>query len=182
MDKNRLCIFIETVVCTAVWLNDSMLNSYSGWNQYNKPQAILCMVWALNPSRGLRANCLWKYNFIFLFIYFFISCASLQGTKERESMTKAHWIMTERFLCACECKNALATMGRKKIILGIINRSFFFSKDTSNISSSWHTVIIQCSYQGKINTHEETKKAVSSYMYYVKNAFRMAEKWLKKNI
>lgn len=39
-DKNSN--FMETVVCTAVWLNDSMLNSYSGWNPYNKPQAILC--------------------------------------------------------------------------------------------------------------------------------------------
>ncbi len=132
-----------------------MLNSYSGWIQYDKPQAILCTVWALNPSGGLRANCLWKYNFIY-FLFFYQLC--IASGDNRESMTKARWIMTERFLCACECKNVceLATMGRNKIPLRIKYSSYvtyiFFkcTQGPSNISLSWHTIIIHGSYQGKM--------------------------------
>ncbi len=73
-------------------------------------------------------------------------------------MTKARWIMTERFLCACECKNVceLATMGRNKIPLRIKCSSYvtyiFFkcTQGPSNISLSWHTIIIHGSYQGKM--------------------------------
>ncbi len=128
-----------------------MLNSYSGWIQYDKPQAILCTVWALNPSGGLRENYLWKYNFI----YFFINCASLQGTTERAWQKLGEsW---QRFLCVCECKNVceLITMGRNKITLRNKYSSYvtFFFKCTqrpSNNSLSWHTITIHGSYQGKM--------------------------------